>query len=113
MDEYNIVLNRMMIKCLPDGLVILYCQKTKEASQDMSGTMSAEKSTAGGKNSPFSTHPSGNRGGQARAQGVHIPTIQHQRSNTYRQRPRLPQRLSRLRKTPYATVVVTPSRNAR
>ncbi|KAH7967890.1 hypothetical protein HPB52_003797 [Rhipicephalus sanguineus] len=35
-DQYNVLLNHVLIKCLPDDLAIVYRQKAKEAPQDTS-----------------------------------------------------------------------------
>ncbi|XP_037515412.1 uncharacterized protein LOC119391836 [Rhipicephalus sanguineus] len=42
-DQYNVVLNRVLMKCLPDDLAILYRQKAKEAPQDTSGVATPEE----------------------------------------------------------------------
>ncbi|KAH7962266.1 hypothetical protein HPB52_015123 [Rhipicephalus sanguineus] len=40
---YNVVLNRVLMRCLPDDLAILYRQKSKEAAQDTSGIATPEE----------------------------------------------------------------------
>ncbi|KAH7951754.1 hypothetical protein HPB52_012518 [Rhipicephalus sanguineus] len=42
-DQYNVVLNRVLMRCLPDDLAILYRQKSKEAPQDTSGIATPEE----------------------------------------------------------------------
>ncbi|KAH7969807.1 hypothetical protein HPB52_021965 [Rhipicephalus sanguineus] len=42
-DQYNMVLNRVLMRCLPDDLAILYRQKSKEAAQDTSGIATPEE----------------------------------------------------------------------
>ncbi|KAH7975612.1 hypothetical protein HPB52_003705 [Rhipicephalus sanguineus] len=42
-DQYNVVLNRVLMRCLPDDLAILYRQKPKEAAQDTSGIATPEE----------------------------------------------------------------------
>ncbi|KAH7961374.1 hypothetical protein HPB52_008579 [Rhipicephalus sanguineus] len=42
-DQYNVVLNRVLMRCLPDDLAILYRQKSKEAAQDTSGVATPEE----------------------------------------------------------------------
>ncbi|XP_037503407.1 uncharacterized protein LOC119378295 [Rhipicephalus sanguineus] len=42
-DQYNVVLNRVLMRCLPDDLAILYRQKYKEAAQDTSGIATPEE----------------------------------------------------------------------
>ncbi|KAH7936459.1 hypothetical protein HPB52_023669 [Rhipicephalus sanguineus] len=42
-DQYNVVLNRVLMRCLPDDLAILYRQKSKEAAQDTSGIATPEE----------------------------------------------------------------------
>ncbi|KAH7936900.1 hypothetical protein HPB49_006275 [Dermacentor silvarum] len=37
LDQYNVVVNRVLMKCLPDSLAILYRHNSKEATQDPSG----------------------------------------------------------------------------
>ncbi|XP_037503466.1 uncharacterized protein LOC119378375 [Rhipicephalus sanguineus] len=42
-DQYNVVLNRVLMTCLPDDLAILYRQKSKEDAQDMSAIATPEE----------------------------------------------------------------------
>ncbi|KAH7935198.1 hypothetical protein HPB52_004786 [Rhipicephalus sanguineus] len=42
-DQYNVVLNRVLMRCLPDDLAILYRQKSKEAAQNTSGIATPEE----------------------------------------------------------------------
>ncbi|XP_037501420.1 uncharacterized protein LOC119375312 [Rhipicephalus sanguineus] len=42
-DQYNVVLSRVLMRCLPDDLAILYRQKSKEAAQDTSGIATPEE----------------------------------------------------------------------